>query len=232
MKECNSMSTFHVTERFVSINGEARRAGELSCFIRLAGCNLACNYCDTRWSCDPNAPCELLSEEELYAWVKDTGVTNITLIGGEPLLAPDVDQLLRRLAEDELLHVEVETNGAVSLEPFIGISERVSFTMDIKCPGSGMSDRMLWENMGLLRSIDTVKCVVSDRGDLDWLREREEKNRCEIPKYQEYIVYISPVYGRIDPQEIVEYMKEYRMNNVRLQLQLHKFIWDPNRKGV
>ena len=96
MKECNSMSTFHVTERFVSINGEARRAGELSCFIRLVGCNLACNYCDTRWSCDPNAPCELLSEEELYAWVKDTGVTNITLTGGEPLLAADVDQLLRK----------------------------------------------------------------------------------------------------------------------------------------
>lgn len=226
------MGQFHVTERFVSINGEARRAGELSCFIRLAGCNLACNYCDTRWSCDPDAPCELLSEDELYAWVKDTGITNVTLTGGEPLLAPRVGQLLRKLAADPLLYVEVETNGAVSLAEFIDISDRVTFTMDIKCPGSGMSDRMLWENMGLLRPVDTVKCVVSDRKDLDWLREREAKNRGEIPRNCVYLVYISPVFGRIDPKEIVEYMKEYRMNHVRLQLQLHKFIWDPNRKGV
>ena len=97
------MGTYHVTERFVSINGEARRAGELSCFIRLAGCNLRCNYCDTRWSCDPDAPSELLSEEELYTWVKETGITNVTLTGGEPLLAPDVDQLLLRLSLIRLL---------------------------------------------------------------------------------------------------------------------------------
>lgn len=226
------MGKFHVTERFVSINGEARRAGELSCFIRFAGCNLNCNYCDTRWSCDPDAPCELLSEEELYAWVKETGVTNVTLTGGEPLLSPNVDRLLRLLAKDEDLRVEVETNGAVSLADFIGISDRVSFTMDIKCPGSGMSDYMIWENMQLLRAVDTVKCVVSDRNDLDWLREKELINRIQSPKENEYVVYISPAFGRIDPKEIVEYMKEYRLNNVRLQLQLHKFIWDPKKKGV
>ena len=226
------MGKFHVTERFVSINGEARRAGELSCFIRFAGCNLNCNYCDTRWSCDPDAPCELLSEEELYAWVKETGVTNVTLTGGEPLLSPNVDRLLRLFAKDEDLRVEVETNGAVSLADFIGISDRVSFTMDIKCPGSGMSDYMIWENMQLLRAVDTVKCVVSDRNDLDWLREKELINRIQSPKENEYVVYISPAFGRIDPKEIVEYMKEYRLNNVRLQLQLHKFIWDPKKKGV
>lgn len=226
------MGKFHVTERFVSINGEARRAGELSCFIRFAGCNLNCNYCDTRWSCDPDAPCELLSEEELYAWVKETGVTNVTLTGGEPLLSPNVDRLLRLFAKDEDLRVEVETNGAVSLADFIGISDRVSFTMDIKCPGSGMSGYMIWENMQLLRAVDTVKCVVSDRNDLDWLREKELINRIQSPKENEYVVYISPAFGRIDPKEIVEYMKEYRLNNVRLQLQLHKFIWDPKKKGV
>ena len=226
------MGTYHVTERFVSINGEARRAGELSCFIRLAGCNLRCNYCDTRWSCDPDAPSELLSEEELYTWVKETGITNVTLTGGEPLLAPDVDQLLLRLSLDESLHIEVETNGAVPLDRFIGISDRVTYTMDIKCPGSGMSDHMIWENMGLLRPVDTVKCVVSDRNDLDWLREREQKNRRDLPEDQNYKVYISPVFGRIDPKEIVEYMKEYRLDHVRLQLQLHKFIWDPEKKGV
>jgi 7-carboxy-7-deazaguanine synthase len=74
--------------------------------------------------------------------------------------------------------------------------------------------------------------VVSDRNDLDWLREREQKNRRDLPEDQKYTVYISPVFERIDPKEIVEYMKEYRLNQVRLQLQLHKFIWDPEKKGV
>ena len=134
------MSTYHVTEHFVSINGEARRAGELSCFIRLAGCNLHCNYCDTRWSCDPEAPSELLTEEELYQWVKETGVRNVTLTGGEPLLAEGVDRLLKRLGSDPELRIEIETNGSILLESFLSIPGAISFTMDLKCPGSGMAE--------------------------------------------------------------------------------------------
>ena len=222
------MGTYRVTEHFISINGEARRAGELSCFLRLAGCNLCCSYCDTRWSCDPEAEAELMTEDELYTWVKQTGVRNVTLTGGEPLLAPEIDGLLRRLGQDPELHVEVETNGSVSLEPFARIPGEISFTMDLKCPGSGMDRHNRMENLALLRAKDTVKFVVSDRKDLDWMREQVEKYRLE----QKCKVYISPVFGRIDPRDIVEYMKEYTMNDVRVQLQLHKYIWDPVERGV
>ena len=222
------MGTYHVTEHFISINGEARRAGELSCFLRLAGCNLCCNYCDTRWSCDPEAEAELMTEEELHSWVKKSGVRNITLTGGEPLLAPEIDVLLRRLGQDPELRIEVETNGSISLAPFLEIPGDISFTMDLKCPGSGMAEHNRMENLALLRNVDTVKFVVSDRTDLMWMREQVEKyqlaERCEV--------YISPVFGRIDPQEIVEYIKEYTMNDVRAQLQLHKYIWDPVKRGV
>ena len=100
--------------------------------------------------------------------------------------------------------------------------------MDLKCPGSGMAEHNRMENLALFRNVDTVKFVVSDRTDLMWMREQVEKyqlaERCEV--------YISPVFGRIDPQEIVEYIKEYTMNDVRVQLQLHKYIWDPVKRGV
>ena len=228
------MNQFHVTERFVSINGEARRAGELSCFVRFAGCNLCCNYCDTRWSCDPEAECELLTAEELHTWIRDCGVTNVTLTGGEPLLAPGIEKLLRELGQDGALRIEVETNGAVSLRSVIDIPGNISYTMDLKCPGSGMAEHMLWENYELLRPEDTVKCVVSDRQDLDWVRDKlEERHLIGTSKQTDHaMVYISPVFGRIHPKEIVDYMKEYKMNDVRLQLQLHKYIWNPEKRGV
>ena len=222
------MGIYHVTEHFISINGEAQRAGELSCFIRLAGCNLCCNYCDTRWSCDPEAPAEQMAVEEIYAWVKDSGVANVTLTGGEPLLDPAVKDLLQRLGEDPALRTEIETNGSVDLKPFGDIPGNISFTMDLKCPGSGMAEHNRMENLELLRPQDTVKFVVSDRDDLDWMREQVEHFRLT----ERCRVYISPVFGRIHPQEIVEYMKEYVMNDVRVQLQLHKYIWDPQKKGV
>jgi len=222
------MGTYHVTEHFISINGEARRAGELSCFLRLAGCNLCCNYCDTRWSCEPGAESEPMTEEELYAWVKQTGVRNVTLTGGEPLLAPEVDGLLRRLGQDLELRIEVETNGSIALDPYMEIPGEISFTMDLKCPGSGMAEHNRMENLVLLRPQDTVKFVVSDRTDLDWMRKLVEDHQLA----RKCTVYISPVFGRIDPRAIVEYMMEYGMNDVRLQLQLHKYIWDPMKRGV
>ncbi len=222
------MSKFHVTERFVSINGEARRAGELACFIRLAGCNLHCNYCDTRWSCVPDAPGEQLTEDELYDWVRASGVKNVTLTGGEPLLAVDVHRLIRRLAEDDRLRIEIETNGSVALDPFLDIPGEISFTMDMKCPGSGMAEYGIRRNLSLLRPTDTVKYVVSDTADLDWMREQVEEEHLT----GKCAVYISPVFGRIDPKGIVEYMRLHEMNDIKLQLQLHKFIWAPTQRGV
>ncbi len=222
------MGRFKVVERFVSINGEARCAGELACFIRFAGCNLNCTYCDTTWANEEKAPYEILSEEEIYEYIKDTKVQNVTLTGGEPLLQPNIKRLITLLSKDKDLRVEIETNGAVDLSDFIDIGDNVTFTVDYKLPGSGMEDGMISSNYKLLRSSDTVKFVVSDIGDLD--RARAVIKEYELDERLQ--VYISASFGNIDNKDIVKYMIDNNMNSVRLQLQIHKYIWDPAVKGV
>ena len=222
------MILYPVMERFISINGEGRKAGALSCFIRLRGCNLCCNYCDTRWACEPDVPAEMLSAEELKDWVISTGITNVTLTGGEPLITKDVDRLIAELACIPGTEVEIETNGSVPLKGFLPFGKNVIYTMDLKCPGSGMAEHNCYDNLELLRDQDVLKFVVSDRGDLDWMREiihtYRLTGRCGI--------YAGAVFGRIMPEEIADYLVSNRMNQVRLQLQLHKYIWDPDRRGV
>ncbi len=216
-----------VVEWFLSINGEGTRAGELAAFVRFQGCNLRCSYCDTMWANEPDCPYHEMTPEEVTEWVKSTGVSNVTLTGGEPLLQKEMPRLLELLSRVEGLRVEMETNGAVSLAPFCG-EHRPSFTMDYKLPSSGMEKGMILENFALLEKNDTVKFVSGSREDLDRARVlMEEYNltrRCHV--------YLSPVFGSIDPADMVDYMLEHKLNGVRLQLQLHKFIWDPNKRGV
>lgn len=222
------MATYSVVEKFVSINGEGAKAGQLAVFVRFAGCNLACNYCDTMWANKKDVPFDTLTEFEIYDYIKSTGVTNVTLTGGEPLLRENIENLLRILSSDKSLYVEIETNGSVDILPFRDISDNISFTLDYKLPGSGMESEMNLDNYEDLRKEDTVKFVVSNRKDLDKTKEIIEEygllDKCKV--------YISPVFGRIEPAEIVDYMVEHKMNKVNMQLQLHKFIWDPDMKGV
>lgn len=222
------MATYSVVEKFVSINGEGTKAGQLAVFVRFAGCNLACNYCDTMWANKKDVPFDTLTEFEIYDYIKSTGVTNVTLTGGEPLLRENIENLLRILSSDKSLYVEIETNGSVDLLPFRDINDNLSFTLDYKLPGSGMESKMNLDNYEDLRKEDTVKFVVSDRKDLDKTKEIIE----EYGLVDKCNVYISPVFGRIEPAEIVDYMVEHKMNKVNMQLQLHKFIWDPEMKGV
>ncbi|MBQ8167016.1 MAG: putative 7-carboxy-7-deazaguanine synthase QueE [Lachnospiraceae bacterium] len=222
------MGRFKVVEKFISINGEGRCAGELAAFIRFAGCNLNCSYCDTRWANAPKVPYEILSEEEIYAYIKGNDVNNVTLTGGEPLLQENIGRLIKMLSKDKSLRIEIETNGAVSLKDYIDIGENVTFTLDYKLPGSKMNHKMIMDNYDLLRACDTVKFVVSDQEDLDKARE-------VIEQYQltdRVAVYLSSSFGVIKPEDIVNYMMEHKLNKVRLQLQMHKYIWDPNKKGV
>ncbi len=216
-----------VVEKFVSINGEGTRAGELSVFIRFKGCNLNCSYCDTIWANAADCEYEALSPYDILFYILDTDVKNVTLTGGEPLLQKDMKPLLRLLSDYKEIHVEIETNGSVDLTPFCDM-ERVSFTMDYKLPSSGCEDKMLFSNMKLLRAADTVKFVSGSYSDL-------EKARMIIEKYSltdRCHVYLSPIFGSIEPSDMVDYMISHNMNAVRLQLQLHKFIWDPNKRGV
>lgn len=222
------MGKYKVVEKFVSINGEGQWAGELSCFIRFAGCNLNCSYCDTRWANEESAPYENLSEEEIYGYIKESGVRNVTLTGGEPLLQENIGRLISLLSKDRELRIEIETNGAVFVKPFVNIGKKVTFTMDYKLPESGMESHMVPENFSLLDTKDTVKFVAGSRADLDRAKEiMEQYGLCEKTK-----VYLSSSFGKLTPREIVEYMIENNMNGCRLQLQMHKYIWEPDRKGV
>ena len=205
-----------VNEIFFSIDGEGKRAGSLAAFIRLAGCNLRCSYCDTAYAFTEGTP---MRAEEIAEAVK--GWKNVTVTGGEPL-CQDVHALLQRLREHE---VNIETNGSVDVTPYHAYPW-VFFTLDYKCPSSGMESSMLEKNFQTLRPQDVLKFVVGDMEDL-----RTAQRVCE--KYEpRCLVYLSPVFGKIEAKAIVEYMKSARYKNWRLQLQLHKYIWPPDARGV
>lgn len=222
------MAGYKIVEKFLSINGEGRRAGELACFIRFAGCNLSCGYCDTKWANDINVAYELMDENQILEYIRATGAVNVTLTGGEPLIQEDIEVLLRRLSQEVGLNIEIETNGAVALGKYIDISDAVTFTMDYKLPGSGMEDRMCLPNMDILREKDTVKFVISDYQDMEKAVHIVKKYKLD----ERLMVFFSSSFLDIEPKEIVEYMMKEKLNRVRLQLQLHKYIWAPDQKGV
>ncbi len=219
-----------VVEKFISINGEGPRAGELAVFIRFKGCNLRCSYCDTMWANEADCAYTEESPVEIAAYIRKSGIKNVTLTGGEPLLQREMQALLTLLlveTEEDALRVEIETNGAVSLAPFCGVRRPV-FTMDYKTPSSGCEKGMKTENFAFLLPEDSVKFVCGSREDLERageiIREQGLLGRCHV--------YFSPVFGRIEPVDIVNYMIENRLNDARIQIQMHKVIWDPEKRGV
>ena len=217
-----------VVEKFISINGEGRRCGQLATFIRFAGCNLNCGYCDTAWANDRKVAFDSMTAEEVYAYIKETQVTNVTLTGGEPLLQQDMGELLELLSQDPELYVEIETNGSVLLSKFSGLENPPSFTMDYKLPSSGMERMMALENFDHLTKKDTVKFVSGSMADLEKARELINKYKLT----EKTSIFISPVFGDIELESIVDFMKDNQMNGVNMQVQLHKIIWDPNERGV
>lgn len=221
------MDGFLVVEKFVSINGEGTRAGELAVFLRFFRCNLNCSFCDTRWANADDAGARRMTTKQLLEYVKSAGITNVTLTGGEPLLQENMPELITELGNAGF-DVEIETNGSVPLKEFASLPVRPHFTMDYKLPGSGMEEFMCLENFACLAHGDTVKFVAGDLRDLnraaEIIRDYDLTSRCHV--------YLSPVFGRLHPDAMVEFMKERRLNRVRLQLQLHKYIWDPDRRGV
>ena len=161
------MADFEVVEIFESINGEGRFAGELSNFVRLKGCNLRCTYCDTAWAYEADAPRTVMTEEEICERLLQSGISRVTLTGGEPMIAKNIDVLLERLSREESLEVEIETNGSVSLTAFRQMKRPPSFTIDYKLAGSGMETKMCMDNFAEVVKQDTVKFVVSGRSDLE-----------------------------------------------------------------
>ncbi|HEY8891077.1 MAG TPA: putative 7-carboxy-7-deazaguanine synthase QueE [Clostridium sp.] len=219
---------FKVVEKFISVNGEGPLSGQLVVFIRFAGCNLNCSYCDTTWANKKDVCYDLMTSVDIYNYIKSTDIKNVTLTGGEPLLQEGIIELLEVLSIDKTIHIEIETNGSIPLENFLSIENLPSFTMDYKLPSSNMEDKMNLNNYKYLSYKDTVKFVAGSINDL-------QKTKFIIDKYDLAVrtnVYISPVFGQIELEDIVEFMKCNKMNGVNLQMQLHKIIWDPNKRGV
>ena len=225
---------FSVAEHFISINGEGRRAGQLAMFIRFAGCNLKCGYCDTKWANEKNVDFESIPCDLLLDMIDESGVKNITLTGGEPLLQPGIKELLKELRSKRNLRIEIETNGSIDIREYFPedeafIADNVSFTLDYKTGSSGMEEHMLLSNYENVRECDTVKFVVGSIDDLGKTKYIVEKFKLTDKKCG---IYISPCFGMIKPSEIVDYLIKNKMNDVNVQLQIHKYIWDPDARGV
>ncbi|MCI9408992.1 MAG: putative 7-carboxy-7-deazaguanine synthase QueE [Oscillospiraceae bacterium] len=222
------MNTYKIAEMFSSINGEGTHAGQLAFFVRFTGCNLNCSYCDTKWANVPNAEYTEMTADEIRSEAQKSGISNVTVTGGEPLIQPNIVPLLETLCGDGR-YVEIETNGSADVSEVLKIKgERPALTMDYKLPSSGMESFMRTENFALLEAKDTVKFVSGSLADLERALEIIRKygliGKCAV--------YISPVFGKLKPAEIVDFMLANKLNGVNVQLQMHKFIWDPNMRGV
>lgn len=220
---------YKVVEKFVSINGEGKKAGQLAAFIRFAGCNLRCSYCDTMWANEEDVQYELMSKEDIYIYIKSTGVINVTLTGGEPLIQEGIYELLLYLVQDNSIRVEIETNGSIDIKRFTDIqANNLVFTIDYKLATSSMEFEMKVSNYDYLKSGDSVKFVVGSTEDL----QKAKNIIVEYMLIDKCNVQISPVFGKIYMTTIVEFMKDNKMNRVKLQPQLHKIIWKPETRGV
>lgn len=220
-----------VVEIFQSIDGEGITAGYPAVFVRLSGCNLRCGYCDTAYAYEGGKE---MTCQEIVEDVKSYGISRVTVTGGEPLIHRGISNLLGRLCE-EGLHVNVETNGSVNVhnirdavyQSFGGRSARnLFFTIDYKCNSSGENSKMCLENFSSTCPRDVIKFVVGNEEDLNQM-----KTICSS-YHLNTSVFVSPVFGQIDPEEIVQYLLNNRLNQVRLQLQIHKIIWPADMRGV
>jgi 7-carboxy-7-deazaguanine synthase len=208
-----------VCETFASLMGESTRAGVPAYFIRLTGCNLRCRYCDTAYAYEGGRE---LTVAALMAMVQTQPHRLVLVTGGEPLLQAETPVLLTALL-DAGFTVCLETNGS---RPIGALEARVHRILDVKCPGSGMADHNDWGNLDLLTPRDEVKFVVAHRSDFAWALEVIDRHGLA----ERLPVLISPVFGQVSLQEAAAWILTSR-RPVRLNLQLHKYIWGPEARG-
>jgi len=213
-------TSLRVTEIFHSIQGESTFAGQPCIFVRLTGCPLRCSWCDTAYAFHGGTD---MSLEAIVDRVKRYDCSLVEVTGGEPLSQPSANELIVRLC-DEGLDVLLETSGAIDIST---VDSRATIIMDIKCPGSQMDDRVRWDNLQHITAKDQIKFVISDRRDYDWavgvVKRYHLTDRCPV--------LFSPVFGAQDLQPMAEWILHDRLS-VRMQIQLHKLIWDPEARGV
>jgi 7-carboxy-7-deazaguanine synthase len=208
-----------INEVFFSIQGEGTRAGRPCVFVRLTGCPLRCTWCDTAYAFYEGAARD---EDDLLAEVRRSGCGLVQITGGEPLSQPAAFPFITRLL-DEGFEVLVETSGHVLLDR---LDRRAVAIMDVKAPGSGETHRMDWRNLELLKPGDEIKFVIADRVDYEWARDV-----CRERIGTERIVLFSAVHGVLPPGELAGWILEDGLP-VRLQVQLHKYLWPGVERGV
>src|SRR4051812_49048207 len=211
-----------VTEIFRSIQGESTHAGRPCTFIRLTGCPMRCTWCDSEYTFTGG---EHFTIDAILEKVRGFGSRLVEVTGGEPLAPREAFELIKRLC-DEDYEVLIETGGFVSTEP---VDDRATLILDVKCPASGEAERNHWPNLDRLRAEkDEVKFVIADRADWDFAREIIAKYQLE---QRTKAVLISPAWGQVDLQELANWIVQSGLR-VRLQLQLHKYIWGADVHGV
>ncbi|MBI1870224.1 MAG: radical SAM protein [Chlamydiae bacterium] len=208
-----------VNEIYKSIQGESSFVGLPCVFIRLTGCPLRCVWCDTAYAFEEGKE---MTVSEVVQSAKSLGLSLVELTGGEPLSQKDAFPLVKSLLGHGC-QVLVETSGAVLVTE---LDPRAVKIMDIKCPGSGMMETMLWENLNHLTGQDELKFVIKDKNDFDWSCSIIEKHRLQDRK-----ILFSPVFGELEPKLLSSWILEKNIA-VRMQLQIHKYIWDPDARGV
>ena len=209
-----------ISEIFTSIQGESSFAGLPCTFVRFSGCNLRCRYCDTPYALEGGTE---LEPDQVVSKVKESGISLTEITGGEPLLQEE-SYFLIRLLLNEGNRVLLETNGSIALDR---VDRRVVKIMDMKCPGSGMTDYMDFSNINYLSRHDEVKFVIGNSEDFEWARniiyDYELIDRCKV--------LISPLQPGLKAQQAAQWILEEKIP-VRLQLQLHRIIWPTRDRGV
>ena len=213
-----------INEIFGSIDGEGIRTGKLTTFIRSSGCCNLCRYCDSLYAMNEGV---MMSVDDITSKCNEIGYHNITFTGGEPLIQKDAEELVDKLINLGY-NVNIETSGAVDVTPYL--KKDCILTVDYKTPASGMNHKMIDGMFDLLRETDVLKFVMN-KDDLDCVKQFLKSHN--IKAY----VYFSPIFNEIEPCELVDFLKElhkekFGTDKYRVQIQLHKVIWDPNKRGV
>lgn len=210
----------NVIEIFASVQGETTRTGLPTTFVRLASCNLRCSWCDTAYSFGRGNP---LPISAIINKIKDMGCKHVCVTGGEPLLQNHVHLLMKQLCDAGYV-INLETGGSLSIE---AVDPRVHIILDVKCPGSDMSHKNYWPNLDLIKPADEVKFVILNRQDYEFSKEICSKHQL----WKRTEILFSPVHGLLNPKELVSWILADKIP-VRLNLQMHKYIWDPQTRGV
>lgn len=209
-----------INEIFFSVQGESSKAGLPCVFVRLTYCNLRCSYCDTGYAFYEG---DERPVEDIIREIKKYNCRLVEITGGEPLVQHEVNRLMESLC-DEGFDVMLETGGSL---PISDVDKRVMIIMDLKCPSSGMEKKNLYQNIAHLKPEDEIKFVIGDRNDYEWAKKIIEQYKLN----EKNTVLLSVVFGMLEPVILVNWMLEDKLN-ARFQLQLHKFIWKPETRGV